>query len=736
MKTVELKYVEVVLPLAQPMYTYVVPKGLDIHEGDGVIVPFGKNAVYTAIVWRWVAEPAFNDLKSIIDKAYDLPFISARKMRLWEWIADYYMCTIGEVMRVALPSLIKPHSKHLELFHKFRPKTESFVVAGCPLMEEQSAIYAKKYPKRFGALKYLVEHGAVAKKDFPFSAAILKSLTEDGLAIVEQREILRKTLMSDFLLPKLSKAQLEAYQSIKIGFQNHQTCLLNGVTGSGKTEIYMHFIAEAISRGEDVLYLVPEISLTPQLEARLRAIFSDRITVYHSALTARQRTDTYTDLLHLEGGSVVLGARSSLFLPLENLGLVIIDEEQDTSYKQSEPNPRYSGRDTALMLASVYGAKTILGSATPSLESYVASCQGKYHRVDLTERYGGSQLPKIILCDTVLSRKRHEMHGEFSQFLLDAISEKLDSGEQVILFQNRRGFSSYVECCECGWVPKCPKCSISLTNHRTKMVCHYCGYTISIPSTCPSCNSSLKMRGYGTQRVESDLQELFPSARILRLDADTASTYSSYSQIIGKFSEGGADILVGTQILTKGLDFENVTLIGILNSNVLLNNIDFRSVERTWQLLSQVAGRAGRRSKQGLVVIQTSDATHPFFSLLRLGDYSSVAQTLLKDRKEFFYPPYVRIIKILLRHSDRNMLLKASLEFSTMLRSRFGNRIFGPVQPLIERARNEYRQEMLLKIEVSSSFQKAKNILREELKKFQSVPQYRRLTIIFDVDAL
>ncbi|MBQ0080067.1 MAG: primosomal protein N' [Alistipes sp.] len=735
MENAELKYVEVVLPLAQPMYTYCVPEGISLTEGDGVIVPFGKNAVYTAIVWRFVTKPSQHNVKSIIEKAYTVPFVSQRKMKLWEWIADYYMCTIGEVMRVALPSMIKPHSKTTDDFRKFLPKTETFILPG-ELSTTLCETYQKKYPKRRQILDYVSERGSVAKKDFPFSHAILKALVQDGLLVLQQRESLHSLSSQEFALPKLSSAQQEAFNSIQEAFKGQTTCLLNGVTGSGKTEIYMHFISEALSRKEDVLYLVPEISLTPQLENRLRSIFLDCVTIYHSALTSRQRTDAYTALLHSRGGNIVLGARSALFLPLENLGLVIIDEEQDTSYKQTEPNPRYNGRDTALMLAHIYGAKTILGSATPSLESYVACRQGKYQRVDLMERFGGAQLPKLILCDTALCRQRREMHGEFSKFLLDAIRQRLNAKEQTIIFQNRRGYASYVECKECGWVPKCPKCSIPLTSHHSKMVCHYCGHTIQIPLQCPSCASTLKMHGYGTQRIETDLQKFFPDARILRLDADTASSYTSYSDIIKTFSEGGADILVGTQILTKGLDFGNVTLIGILNSSSLLNNVDFRSSEHTWQLFNQVAGRAGRRSKSGQVVIQTPVPTHPFFKLLGFQCYSDVAQSLLQERKDFFYPPYVRIIRILIRHTKREVLQEAAAKFSEMLRARFGARVFGPVAPLIERLRNEYRQEMLLKIEVESSFSKARDILREELLKFQDMPNFKYTTIIFDVDAI
>ena len=442
-------------------------------------------------------------------------------------------------------------------------------------------------------------------------------------------------------------------------------------------------------------------------------------------------------MLSSESGNFVIGARSALFLPYKKLGLVVVDEEHDSSYKQSEPNPRYNGRDSAIMLASLHGAKCVLGSATPSLESYSNHLSGKYAYAQLTERYGGVEMPDIIISDTVRNVKRNERKLHFNKELLDGIAERLENNEQVILFQNRRGYSPYMECPSCGWSARCPHCNVTLSAHQQKgrMVCHYCGYAEPIQRYCPNCKTGeLRPMGFGTERVEEAVAELFPEARVLRLDGDTATSSSAYNRIIGAFARHEADILVGTQIVSKGLDFAGVTLIGILNGDNLLASPDFRAEERAWQLLMQVAGRAGRRDKRGEVVIQTAEPMHPVYTMI--GDYERVAYKLLTERKQFGYPPFVRIIKIVMRSANQKLLVDSSLQLGEQLRNRFGRRVLGPVSPLIDRVRGEWRVELMLKVEVEASFSRARALLCEEITKLRSNKEYRNITIICDVDIL
>jgi primosomal protein N' (replication factor Y) len=469
----------------------------------------------------------------------------------------------------------------------------------------------------------------------------------------------------------------------------------------------------------------------------MRGLFGESVTVYHSKLTPQQRTKLYTDMLSSEGGNFVVGARSALFLPYKKLGLVVVDEEHDSSYKQSEPNPRYNGRDAAVVLASLHGAKCVMGSATPSLESYANTLSGKYAYAKLTERYGGVEMPDIIISDTVQNVKRNERKLHFNKELLDGIAERLENKEQVILFQNRRGYSPYMECPSCGWSARCPKCNVTLSAHQQKgrMICHYCGYNEPIERYCPNCKSGeLRPMGFGTERVEEAITELFPDAKVLRLDGDTATSSSAYNRIIGAFARHEADILVGTQIVSKGLDFADVTLIGILNGDNLLASPDFRAEERAWQLLMQVAGRAGRRDKRGEVIIQTAEPEHSVYAMV--GDYERVATKLLAERKQFGYPPFVRIVKVTIRTNNKDLLVKSSLQLGEQLRNRFGRRVLGPVAPLVDRVRGEYRVELMLKVEVEASFSRAKAILREEISKLRCDKSYRNVAVICDVDIL
>ena len=731
------RYADIVLPLAQPAYTFAVGEGMEVRVGDAVAVQFGKKSVYTGIVWRLHDTPPQSGVaKSILAVVYDKPLLTELQMRFWEWVADYYMCYVGEVMRVALPSTIKAKARCEAEFEPYIPKRERtlrLVKEACN--DEAMAKLQRRAPKRYSVVEALIAAGGeIARTALEVDATTLNALCTAGFAEWGERDFVRDTSHTKALLPTLSEAQQRALNQLREGFSTKSVALLHGVTSSGKTEIYTHLIEEQLSKGKDVLFLVPEISLTTQLVERLRRLFGEGVTPYHSKLTPIQRTKIYTDLLSSNGGNFIVGARSALFLPLEQLGLVIIDEEHDSSYKQTEPNPRYNGRDTAIMLATIYGAKSVLGSATPSLESFANYLSGKYAYTYLAERFGGVGMPEIVVSDTVRNVKRNERKRHFNKVLIDAVNERLERGEQVILFQNRRGYSPYMECPECGFSARCPHCNVTLAahQHQGRLVCHYCGYSEPKRDLCPNCKSEMRPMGFGTERVEEAVAEIFPQARVLRLDGDTATSSTAYNRIIGAFARHEADILVGTQIVSKGLDFADVTLIGILNGDNLLTSSNFRAEERAWQLLMQVAGRAGRRDKQGEVIIQTSEPEHPVYA--SIGDYEQVASRLLNERKRYGYPPYTRMVRIMMRSRSSDVLVKSSIALGERLRNRFARRVLGPVTPLIDRVRGEHRVELLLKIEVEASFARAKTILREEIAALRSEGKAKGVTIICDVD--
>ncbi|MBR2351621.1 MAG: primosomal protein N' [Alistipes sp.] len=735
------RYADIILPLAQSTYTYAVGEGIEVEPGDAVAVQFGTKAVYTGIVRQLHDNPpARGRTKSILARLYDKPLLSPLHLRFWEWLADYYMCSLGEVMRVALPSLIKPHAGCESEFEPYIPRRERVLrITNAESTALWLAANARRAPKRAALIEQIMAaRGELPRTATDLPASALKAMAESGAIELGERDFRPVRDLSQLRLPQLSEAQHAALESIHRNFDDHDTVLLHGVTGSGKTEIYTHLIAEHLVRGEDVLYLVPEISLTTQLVERLQALFGECVTAYHSKLTPARRTRIFTDMLNAPSGNFIIGARSAIFLPYKKLGLVVIDEEHDPSYKQSEPNPRYNGRDAAIMLAALHKAKSLAGSATPSLESYANTLSGKYALVRLMERYGGSELPRIIISDTLRAAKRNERREQFNKVLIDKIDDCLERNEQVILFQNRRGYSPYIECTECGWTARCPHCNVSLTQHRhnNTMRCHYCGYSTPIPRLCPSCKvAEPQSMGFGTERVEDAVAKLFPQARTLRLDGDTATSGAAYNRIISAFARHEADILIGTQIVSKGLDFADVTLIGVLNGDNLLNAPDFRASERAWQLLQQIAGRSGRRDRQGEVVIQTAEPTHPLYGHLCEADYDAFAAQMLAERQMFSYPPYVRIINIALRSYHVESLVEASTALAASLRKRFGGRVIGPASPLIDRVRNEHRVEISLKIETSASFARARVILAEEVQRIRLNKCFGNVTIICDVDA-
>lgn len=728
---------------------------MELHEGMAVAVPFGRKneKFYAGIVWRLhTTPPATPHIKRVARILYGgRILIDARQRALWEWVADYYLSTLGEVMRIALPALMKPAERDMSAFveAEYHPRTERYLK---PLIKQESEgeelqkldKLERRAPKQYAALMALLERAAesddgwVPRRLSEAEPELLRTLERKGLIAITEREPKRTESRGEgFLLPLLSGEQQRALEELEQAFRKQPCALLHGITGSGKTEIYIHLIAKTLARGEDVLMLIPEIALTTQLTERLERIFSSRVTPYHSKLSPQRRTETYLRLSRSAGGEFVVGARSALFLPLKRPGLIIVDEEHDTSYKQSDPAPRYQARDCAIQAAHLYGCHTLLGSATPSLESWLQAQSGRYGLATLNERYGGVELPRIILSDTMRSVKRGERKSHFNLELRERIARALECREQVLLFQNRRGFSPFVLCPSCGWSASCPHCHVTLTYHkrRGRLSCHYCGHAIPMVEQCPHCgHTEIDPAGFGTEKVEEEIARLFPEARILRMDRDTVTTERAYRQTIEKFEQGEADILIGTQMVTKGFDFGRLSLVGVLNADNLLLNPDFRSTERAFQLLSQVAGRAGRRGVQGEVVIQCTDTTHPLMGYICRHDYEGMARELLAERELFNYPPYARIVRFTMRHTDRELLHRSALELASMLRERFGRRLLGPATPAVERIREEWLCELLLKIERGAPMSRARAIIRQVCDRFKQ-GDGRKITLVIDVDA-
>lgn len=729
-----------------------------------VEVGLGKNKVYTGVVWRLHGdEPPYGNIKTISSAVGNSPVISPLQMRFWEWMAEYYMCTLGEVMRAALPSALKPNGFSREQFGSavYKPSEVKIYRLHPDISSEEELNdvldnLRRRAKKQYEALLSLAEAmqngpeqpasgsavpaSGVERSRIEADSTVLNTLVKKNILVSEtavRGDGELPGVPPPEVLPELSPQQQEAVNDIRGSFGKKPVALLFGVTGSGKTEIYIHLITEELAKGKNVLYLLPEIAMTSQLIGRVKKYFGERVVTYHSTYPERHRTESFLKINRSKGGYVILGVRSSVFLPAEGLGLVIVDEEHDGSYKNSDSAPRYQGRDSAIVLAGLAGARTILGSATPSLESYSNAVSGKYGLALLSGRYGGVPAPEIMISDTIHAAKRGERKSHFNKLLIDGISKTLSDGEQVMLFQNRRGFSPYVECGECGWTAGCPNCNVTLTYHKSdgSLRCHYCGFTRRTERVCPSCNRpSVEPKGFGTEKVEEELAVLFPGARVDRLDRDTATSVRRYNAIVSSFETGETDILIGTQMITKGFDFDGVSLVGILNADNLLAYPDFRSSERAFQLMSQVAGRAGRRTKQGTVIIQTSQPGNNTVRQVAAGDYLAMFRGQMTERETFFYPPYCRLINITFRHRDKVLLWQAADLFAVKAREIFGRRLIGPQPPPVDRVRGEYLLGIMVKIERDKQFSKAKVLLKQCAGEVKKDTRFRSVAITFNVD--
>ena len=755
-------YVDVILPLPlEGTFTYSLPEALadKVCLGVRVLVPLGKSKTYTAMAVRVHEDaPEFKtrDILQVIDAE---PVMLDRQMRLWQWIATYYMAALGDVFKAALPAGLKAEEN-------YRPKTVRCVTLPASLRSEQSlhlvmSILAKAAKQQQTFSTYLqlshwdnidgetpLEHiQEVACDELQNAAgasdAVLRQLINRKFLEVYHREVGRigggGEAHPENIQP-LSEAQQDAMNQIRTQFMAKNVVLLHGVTSSGKTEIYIHLIQKAIDEGKQVLYLLPEIALTVQMTRRLQQVFGSRLGIYHSKYSDAERVEIWKKQLSDEPYDVVLGARSAVFLPFTRLGLVIVDEEHETSFKQQDPAPRYHARSAAIVLARMYeGAKVLLGTATPSMESYYNASTGKYGYVQLTTRYRDVAMPEIKVVDIKDLYRRKMMQGMFSPDLLVAIRGALKAKKQVILFQNRRGFAPMVECKMCGWVPKCKNCDVSLTYHRSMnlLTCHYCGYTYAVPKQCPNCESTeLLGRGYGTEKIEDRVHEFFPEARIARMDLDTTRSAGAYSRIINDFSAGRTDILIGTQMVSKGLDFSGVTVVGILNADTMLNYPDFRAYEHAFQMLSQVSGRAGRRDERGLVILQTKSADLPVIRQVVDGDFASFARDLLEERRMFRYPPYWHLVYVFLRHRTEQLVESAAIELASRLRQIFADRVLGPDKPSVARVKTESIRKIVLKLELGIDLNLARRCMMEARSALMQDKRYAAMTVYFDVDPL
>lgn len=818
-------FADVILPLPlRDKFTYLVPASFEpnMKLGVRVIVQFGARKYFSALVYRLHQEPPAGDfdLKSIdaiLDKE---PIVNQAQIIAWEWVADYYCCSLGEVFKAALPSALKLESQsnvsfnpnfnmeeeltgqeealllmlqgrgqaNIKEINQFLGRKSSYATLKV-LLEKNAILIEEKLkdsykPKTIGVVKLsdqfstpkaietifegigrakkqreLLEYflaetvfsekskNSLTKKELleqtGISDAVLKAVVDKGILIVDEVEIgrLSQDHTEEQFLYELNEAQEKALVQVKEGFQTKRPVLLHGVTSSGKTEVYIKLIEEVLAQNKQVLYLVPEIGLTSQLINRLKRAFGDRAGIYHSKFNDAERVEIWFNILEEKEDAyqVVLGARSAVFLPFKKLGLIIVDEEHENSYKQFDPAPRYHARDMAVVLGQIHKAPVLLGTATPSFESYFNAKLKKYALVELKERFQGIELPEIVVADIRKATRQRQMKSLLTPELYDEVKQALENEEQVILFQNRRGFAPYMQCTSCGWIPKCRNCDVSLTYHkyRSSLVCHYCGHTTSLPGTCGECHSDdIRTKGYGTEQIEEELGILFPEARVARMDLDTTRAKRSFDQLIYKFENKQIDILVGTQMVTKGLDFEHVRVVGILNADQMLNYPDFRSFERSFQLMAQVSGRAGRKNKRGKVVIQTSQPTHEVLAEVASNSFDLLFNRQMLERKLFRYPPYFRLVKIVVKHKNRERLDLGANQLAAALRKLFVNQVLGPEYPVISRVQTWYQKEIWLKLDKNKQLSPAKKQLMDIIGQIKGLPNNGGLIIYADVDPM
>ena len=702
-------------------------------------------------------KPAF-ETKQVLQVVDAMPMLLPQQLDLWKWIAQYYMAPIGDVYTAALPAGLKDDEG-------WQPKTEVYVALSDNFQNDKALAIAldmlKNATQQLKAFTHFLHlsHWDTIENNLTqlpvaeitrvelmnvsgASSAIIKALINRGLLREYHKEVgrLNNSDAEPSEKPKtLSQAQQEAYNNIVFQFLKKRVVLLHGVTSSGKTEVYIHLINKALKEKKQVLYLLPEIALTVQMTSRLKRVFGNKLGIYHSRYSDAERVEIWKKQLSTSPYEVILGARSAVFLPFQRLGLVIIDEEHEGSFKHQDPAPRYHARSAAIMLASYYGAQTLLGTATPSTESFFNAQTGKYGLVQLQTRYKDIALPEIKVVDVRDLRRRKMMNGPFSPALLAAVRTALEHGEQVILFQNRRGFAPMVECHTCGWVPKCDNCDVSLTLHKNmnQLSCHYCGFTYAVPSQCPNCNeTNLRGRGYGTEKVEDLFEQLFPDAKIARMDLDTTRTKNAYERIIQDFSLGKTNVLIGTQMVTKGLDFDKVSVVGILNADAMLNYPDFRAYEQAFTMMAQVSGRAGRKGKRGLVLLQTTSPELPVIGQVVRNDYQAFYTDLLEERRLFKYPPFYRLVYIYLKHSKEQVAETAGIELGSRLRQFFSDRLLGPDKPAVARIKSLHIRKLVLKLEPSLSGEQVRQCLHYAHKEMMKDKKYATLHVFYDVDPL
>ena len=749
-------FVDVILPLPlDGFFTYSVPQpwGEQVKIGIRVLVSFGRNKTYVGIVAKTHKGPLPSEvqIKAILQVLDSSPILLDTQLRLWQWIADYYMSPVGEVYKAALPSGLKAEDG-------YKPKLETYIRLTSQFRSEQSLHIAldmlQRAPKQLKALVDFLslcsDPTAVADTQLTRDELLnqghtlqtVSALIKRGLLETYEQEVGRLNHGGESHLEHikpLSSPQQDAYNQIQFSFLKKNVTLLHGITSSGKTEIYIHLIRQALEQKKQVLYLLPEIALTIQIMERLQHVFGNRLGIYHSKYSDAERVEIWQKQLSSNPYDVILGARSAVFLPFQQLGLVIIDEEHETSYKQQEPAPRYHARSVAIMLAQMFGAKTLLGTATPSLESYHNAKTGKYGLVELTQRYKSIELPEVRVVDIKDLQRRKMMNGPFSPILLNNVREALERGEQAILFQNRRGFAPMIECKQCGWVPHCSHCDVSLTFHRNlnQLTCHYCGQVYQVPVECPACGSrELLTRGYGTEKIEADVHDIFPEARIARMDLDTTRTRNAFERIISDFSAGRTNLLIGTQMISKGLDFDKVSVVGILNADTMLNYPDFRAYEHAFMMMAQVSGRAGRKGKRGLVILQTKSSDLPLIQQVVHNDYSAFYRSLTVERQQYHYPPYYRLVYVFLKHRQDSVVNTAAMEMGTYLRQWFSGRVLGPDKPGVSKVKSLSIRKIVLKFELSLNMSDVRRYLQLAKQQVLQDKRFTSLQIYYDVDPL